>query len=306
MKIFITGGTGFIGSHLTKKLVGAEHRVTVLTRKIRPGRTLPTGAVYCEGDPNVPGKWQEIVADHDMVINLAGASIIGRWTENKKKEIRNSRINTTHHLVDGIEMAAAKGRQIALLSTSAVGYYGDRGDEPLTEESSAGTDFLGHLAQDWEREALRAEEYGARVVLCRFGLVLGSSGGVLAKMMPAFKLGLGSRLGSGRQWFSWIHQGELANIFAYLADKPELRGVFNCVAPESVTNDEFTRQLAQTLDRRVLPIGIPALVLKLAFGEMSTVLLGGQRVSPENLLQSGYVFRFSTISTALAELLKND
>ncbi len=306
MRIFITGGTGFVGSHLTKRLVEADHRVTVLTRKIRPGRSLPTGAAYCEGDPNVPGRWQETLADHDMVINLAGASIIGRWTETKKEEIRNSRINTTHHLVDGIEMAAAKGRQIALLSTSAVGYYGDRGDESLTEESKAGTDFLGHLAQDWEREALRAEEYGGRVVRCRFGLVLGTKGGVLGKMLPAFKLGLGSRLGSGRQWFSWIHQGELASIFAFLADKPKLSGIFNCVAPESVTNDKFTRQLAKALDRRVLPIGVPALVLKLAFGEMSTVLLGGQRVSPENLLRAGYIFRFPTLSAALADLLKKD
>ncbi|MBN2333135.1 MAG: TIGR01777 family oxidoreductase [Deltaproteobacteria bacterium] len=304
MKIFITGGTGFVGSHLAKKLVEAGHKVTVLTRKIRSGRILPSGASYCQGDPNVPGSWQETLADHDMAINLAGASIIGRWTESKKDEIRNSRINTTHHLVDGIEMAAAKGRQIALLSTSAVGYYGDRGDELLTEQSSPGTDFLGHLAQDWEREALRAEEYGARVVRCRFGLVLGATGGVLGKMLPAFRLGLGSRLGSGRQWFSWIHQGELASIFAFLVDKPALSGPFNCVAPESVTNDEFTRQLAQALDRRVLPIGIPALVLKLAFGEMSTVLLGGQRVSPENLREAGYVFRFPTVSEALTDLLK--
>lgn len=303
MEIFITGGTGFVGSHLTRRLLDAGHRVTVMTRKIRPGRTLPAGAVYCEGDPKLPGKWQENLAEHDMVINLAGESIIGRWTETKKAELRSSRINTTHHLVDGIAMAAAKGRQIALLSTSAVGYYGDRGNESLTEESSSGDDFLGQLAHDWEQEAIRAEEHGARVVRCRFGIVLGSTGGVLAKMLPAFKLGLGSRLGSGRQWFSWIHQDELASIFAYLADKPDLNGAFNCVAPETVTNKEFTHQLAQALDRRAFPIGIPGLALKLVLGEMSTVLLGGQRATPRNLLQAGYVFRFPTLSSALDDLI---
>lgn len=303
MKIFITGGSGFVGSHLTRELTGKGHQVTVLTRRIKPGKTLPAGAGFSAGDPNVPGPWQEEAAQHDLLINLAGASIFSRWTTARKDEIRNSRINTTHHLVDAIEMAAKDGKKVDLLSTSAVGYYGNRQSGLLNEESPAGDDFLAGVARDWEREALRAESFGGRVVRCRFGIVLGAGGGALGKMLPVFKLGLGSWLGSGRQWFPWIHQGELSRIFAFLVEHRELNGAFNCVAPEAVNNADFSRQLAARLGKRLLPLGVPAPVLKLALGEMAEVLLGGQQVTPASLQQAGYEFQFADLDSALADLL---
>ncbi|HDS17243.1 MAG TPA: TIGR01777 family protein [Proteobacteria bacterium] len=305
MKIFITGGSGFVGRHLTRELSARHHQVTILTRRPESGRGLPFGVDYCIGDPNLPGPWQESLSRHELVINLAGASIFSRWTDSKKAEIRDSRIRTTRHLVDGIEMATAANHKIALLSTSAVGYYGNRGDAKVEENDPAGVDFLAQVASAWEREALRAENFGARVVLCRFGIVLGPDGGALSKMLPLFRWGLGSHVASGRQWFPWIHQSELSRIFTFLVEQTNLSGVFNCVTPEPVTNAEFSRQLAAALQRWTLPLGVPELFLKLTLGEMASVLLGGQRVSPTRLLAAGYKFSFPNLKEALADLLRD-
>ncbi|MFA4915944.1 MAG: NAD-dependent epimerase/dehydratase family protein [Syntrophales bacterium] len=180
MKVFITGGSGFVGSFLTKKLIAQGHQVTILTRKITSPRTLPDGAVFSEGDPTKPGPWQENVANHEAVINLAGASIFKRWTKEYKKEVCDSRIPTTNNLVDALR--DRKGKETLLFSTSAVGYYGFHSDEELDENDKPGDDFLASLAHSWESAALQAKEYGARVVLCRFGVVLGKNGGALSRL----------------------------------------------------------------------------------------------------------------------------
>ena len=236
MRVFITGGSGFVGSKLTAELTGQGHQVTILTRSIRKNLLLPEGASFLQGDPTHEGPWQESVADHDAVINLAGASIFARWTDDYKRTLRESRLLTTRHIVEA--MAPRSGQETHLISTSAVGYYGFHGDEPLEEESPPGTDFLATLAADWEAAALEAKQYGARVVLCRFGIVLGRRGGALAQMLPSFRYWMGAPLGSGTQWFSWIHEQDLADIFRFVLERNDIDGPINCTAPDPVRNRE--------------------------------------------------------------------
>ena len=237
MRVFMTGGTGFVGSTLSGNLAREGHGVTLLTRKIGKNRPLPQGVSMVEGDPTEPGGWQETVGNHDAVVNLAGASIFRRWTDSEKRLIRDSRIETTRNLVNAI--AAGNGKNRTLLSASAVGYYGFHEDETVNEEAPPGKDFLAGVARDWEAEALKAQTPGTRVVLCRFGIVMGSGGGALQEMLPIFKKGLGSPLGSGNQWFSWIHQMDLVRIFMFLLERAELSGPFNCTTPEPVRNKDL-------------------------------------------------------------------
>jgi len=298
----MTGGTGFVGSTLTRKLTENGHEVTVLTRTIQKGRVLPKSASFLEGNPTKKGPWQQEVGEHDVVINLAGASIFSRWTEKNKRAIRESRIFTTKHLVEAL--AALEGRKATLLSTSAVGYYGFHEDEVLDENSPAGNDFLASVASEWEDTALEAKRFGVRVVLCRFGIVLGKHGGVLDKMVPIFKVGLGSQFGSGKQWFSWIHKQDLANIFLFLLEKEDLEGPINCTAPNPVRNNEFTKLLAETVHKpRIVPT-IPGFLLKSIIGELGSVLLKGQRVIPRRLSNNAFRFQFPTMKEALEDLLK--
>lgn len=303
MKIFITGGSGFVGTTLTRQLVNKGHHVTILTRHPETQTKPVTGVSFLAGDPNAPGPWQGAVAGHDLLINLAGASIFTRWTAASKQIIRDSRINSTHHLVDALEMASAPERPKTLLSTSAVGYYGAHGDEVLSEESPAGNDFLAQVARGWEGEAQRATKFGARVVCCRFGIVLGRKGGALSKMQPIFKLGLGSPLGDGNQWFSWIHEHDLAGIFSFLVDNQEISGPVNCVAHNPVTNAELSRELARQFGKKMFPVKVPAVVLKAVLGEMSSILLDGQRAYPNRLTAAGYQFKFGDLATALQSLM---
>ncbi len=304
MKVFITGGSGFVGSNLTQDLSAKGHQVSILTRRAKSNSNLPNGAVYVTGDPNAPGPWQQAIAGHDLIINLAGASIFTRWSAENKQKIRDSRINTTHHLVDALDMAPPEKRPQTLLSTSAVGYYGDHGDEILTEETPAGDDFLARVALAWEGEAERATNLGVRVVCCRFGIVLGSKGGALSKMLPLFKFGLGSPLGHGRQWFPWIHEKDLAGIFSFLVESPEIVGPVNCVSPNQVTNTDLTQALALELGKKVFPLNVPAFVLKIVMGEMSSILLKGQRVAPNKLNKAGYQFTFSDLNAALQDIIR--
>ena len=222
MRIFMTGGTGFVGSMLTKRLTERGHAVTLLTRKIRTDHPVPEGVAMTEGNPTEPGGWQKEVADHDVIINLAGASIFRRWTDAEKRRIHDSRIETTRNLVNAL--GPRNGMKTTLLSTSAVGYYGFHGDETLNEESLPGKDFLASVSREWEGTALKAEALGVRVVLCRFGIVLGAGGGALGEMIPIFNKGLGSPLGNGKQWFSWIHQMDLVRIFLFLMEREDLSG----------------------------------------------------------------------------------
>ncbi len=302
MKIFITGGTGFVGTSLTKALTAQGHQVTLLTRAVKPGRPLPPGASLLEGNPKEPGAWQKAVPDHEAFINLAGASIFSRWTEASKKEMRDSRILTTRNLVSAL--AGRKGRETILLSTSAVGYYGFHEDEAVTEETPPGSDFLALMARDWEAEARQAEALGVRVIPCRFGIVLGERGGALDQMIPLFKRGLGSPLGSGNQWFPWIHQRDLTRIFLFLLEQKEISGPINCTAPNPVRNRELTRVLAEVLDKSAFLPAVPGFMLKIILGEFGDVLLKGQKVLPQKLLGLGFRFEFPELKEALHNLLK--
>jgi uncharacterized protein len=300
MKIFITGGTGFVGTYLTKELTAQGHQVTLLTRAIKPGRALPPGAVFLEGNPKEPGPWQKAVAEHQGFINLAGASIFSRWTEASKKEMRDSRILTTRNLVSAL--GDRKGQETILLSTSAVGYYGFHEDEEITEETPPGSDFLALMARDWEAEAWKAEAFGVRVIRCRFGIVLGERGGALDQMIPLFSKGLGSPLGSGRQWFPWIHQQDLTRIFLFLLKQKEAAGPINCTTPNPVRNKELTRILAEVLGKPAFLPAVPGFMLKIILGEFGDVLLKGQKVLPQKLRGLGFQFEFPSLKEALQNL----
>jgi uncharacterized protein (TIGR01777 family) len=304
MNIFITGGTGFVGSHLTRQLTRQSHKVTLLTRSIKPGRPLPEGAVYLEGDPTRPGPWQEQVGFHDVVVNLAGASIFHRWTEEYKKSLRESRLLTTRNVVTAL--SARKGQETVLVNASAVGYYGFHQDEELDEDSLSGDDFLATLARDWEEEAARAAEWGVRVIRTRFGIVLGDKGGALDQMVPLFKKGLGSPLGSGQQWFSWIDQEDLSAVLLFLISQKEVSGPINCTAPHPVRNVDLTKILAEVLGKSTFLPAVPGIMLQIIMGEFGDVLLKGQKVLPRKLLSLGYTFRFPFIRDALNSLLNKD
>lgn len=303
MKIFMTGGTGFVGSYLTKMFTENGHEVTVLTRSARKGGELPSGVFFLEGDPKQTGVWQEKVAEHDAVINLAGTSIFTVWTAKNRQKILESRVQTTRSIVDALAKASAK--DLTLISASAVGYYGGRTDDKvLDEESPPGDDFLTEVSLKWEAEAKKAEDLGARVVITRFGIVLGKDGGALSKMLPPFKKCLGSPLGSGKQWFSWIHEQDLAAIMLFLLDNKVITGPVNCTAPEPVTNKELTKTLSNVLGCPAFMPSVPGFVLKALLGEFGDVVLKGQRVVPKKLLQEGFKFQFPTLREALLDLTR--
>ena len=301
MKIFITGGTGFVGRTLTAKLIEKGVAVTVLTRSVSGAARLGQGVNYVEGDPTSTGPWQDRVAEHDVIINLAGSSIFSRWTEKAKGMIRDSRILTTRHLVNAL--AAREGRETLLLSTSAVGYYGFHGDEELDENSPPGDDFLATLAGDWEAEAFRAKDHGIRVVTCRFGIVLGRRGGALERMVRPFKKWMGSPLGNGKQWLSWIHEEDLVRIYLFLIEKEGISGALNCTAPEPVRNRDLTLVLGEVLHKPIFLPPVPGLALRLVMGEFGSTLLKGQKVLPKRLLEKGFKHTFPTLREALMDLL---
>lgn len=295
MKILITGGTGFIGTALCQQLLQKNHDISVLSRHPKSvqninGKTINTLAFeQLKPDDN----WQAI-------INLAGAPIFAsRWTDARKQIMRDSRIKLTLQLVE--YMAKMDNKPQVFLSGSAIGYYGNQGDQILTEQSTIRRDFSQQLCQDWEAAALQAQALGIRVCLIRTGLVIAEHGGLLQRMLPAFKLCLGGPIGDGRQWMSWIHRQDWLNIAELLLNS-ELQGAFNATAPNPVTNNEFTQTLANRLHRpAILPM--PASFLKLLLGEMSELVLGSQRVLPERLLVAGYKFQYTELNDALTAAL---
>lgn len=301
MKVLVTGSTGLVGTAVGNELAREGHTVC---RLIRPVSTVAGGAK--EGfdvawNP-ATGQLGGAGVGADAVVNLAGASIAGgRWTKARKQLLRTSRIDTTRALVGALAKMNARPR--VLVSASAIGIYGDRGDERLSEESEPGTDFLAGLAQDWEAEALKAEALGIRVVLTRFGIVLARHGGALAKMLLPFKLGVGGSLGSGKQWMSWITLEDVVGAVRFAIENGSVRGAVNVVAPQPVQNAEFTQALAKALRRPGL-FPAPAFVLRLALGEMAdALLLSSQRVSTQKLQGLGYRFRFPELPSALGAVL---
>jgi uncharacterized protein (TIGR01777 family) len=301
MRIFITGGTGFIGRSLCKALLGAGHQLTVLSRKPEtvPGKC-GIGVVALKS-------LAEWTSDQhfDAVINLAGEPIIGpRWSEQRKQILWNSRVTLTEHLIDAIRNANSK--PTVLISGSAVGVYGDQGNEILDENSPpVRGEFGQELCEAWERVALSAREYGVRVCLLRTGLVIGKNGGFLRKMLLQFKLGLGARLGDGKQWMSWVHINDHVAMTQYLLESPTLDGAFNLTAPEPVRNDEFTQCLANVLRRPAL-LTVPAWLLRLGAGEMAELMLGSQRVIPKRFQGQDFKFLYNTLELALQDTLASN
>ena len=301
MRVFITGGTGFLGRALTEKLLGQGHSVTILTRSPKLRQQYTPSLAYVIGNPAQEGDWQEEVAKHEVVINLAGASIFRRWSEESKTILRKSRIETTRNIVAAL--AARKGQATTLLNGSAVGYYGFHSDDQEINEAGAnGNDFLAALTRDWEATACQAEQFEVRVVPCRIGVIIGPDGGALSKMLTAFRFGLGSPLGSGKQWFSWIHIDDLIRAFLFIIQNQAISGPVNCSAPHPVSNREMSKTLAQALHRPMLP-AVPAFMVRLLLGEFGSVLLEGQRVVPAKLIHNGFTFVHPSIDTAFRQVL---
>jgi uncharacterized protein (TIGR01777 family) len=296
MKVFVTGGTGFVGSRLVRRLVQEGHAVMVLTRS-RRGRDIP-GAEMIEGDPVQPGPWQEKLAGAEWVINLAGSSISRRWNPEVKKDLRDSRIFTTRNVVDAIPDKAGT----TLFNASAIGYYGFHGDEELRENAPSGSDFLGLLARDCEQEAMSAAGRGARVVITRFGLVLGEKGGLLGSLIPVFKRFLGGPVGSGKQWVSWVHIDDLVNSFLFLIDRRHVSGPVNITSPNPVRNAEFSKALAEALKVPAF-LTVPGFAARIALGEFAKAVLNGQRVIPGVLLAEGFPFSHPDIYEALRDVI---
>jgi uncharacterized protein len=302
MKILVTGSSGLVGTALVSSLARSGHTVCRLVRPQSAGGEWAREGFAVAWNPET-GELGGAGVGADAVVNLAGASIAGgRWTTERKALLRGSRIDTTRALVGALARMNARPR--VLVSASAIGIYGDRGDEVLTEESNPGTDFLAGLAREWEAEALKAEALGIRVVLARFGIILAREGGALPKMMLPFKFGAGGKLGSGQQWMSWVALEDVVGILRFAIENASLRGAVNIVSPQPLQNAEFTSALARTMHRPAL-FPAPAFALRLALGEMAdALLLSSQRILPHRLQQSSYTFLLPELGTALATILK--
>ncbi len=275
-------------------------RLPVLVRSEAKGKLLPTGESYVVGEGTRAGAWQNAIAGHDVLINLAGVPIFKRWTAAYKELLRDTRIMTTGNLVDAIP--AETGSSVTLVSTSAVGYYGFTGDEELDETAPPGNDFLAVLARDWEAEASRAQEKGARVVLARFGIVLGKDGGALPQMILPFRLFIGGPLGRGRQWFSWIHIQDLCRAAGFVIAENEINGPTNFTALVPARNKDLAEAVGKVL-RRPSIMPAPSFMIRSLMGEFGSVVLKGQRVVPRALQTRGFKFKFSNIEDALRDLL---
>jgi uncharacterized protein len=299
MKLLIAGASGFIGSALVQRLGQRSDSLKLLSRKPRP----PARAVNTEWlvwEPGVPGGWEESIEGADGVVNLAGEGIAEkRWTERQKELIRASRIDGTRALVQAIAKAKAKPK--FLINASAVGYYGPRGDETLTEESAPGKDYLAQVCVAWEAEAKKAQEYGVRVALLRTGIVLAKGKGALAKMVTPFKFFVGGRLGSGKQWMPWIHIEDEIGLILFLMENAGAHGAFNATAPNPVTMEEFCKALGKVLNRPSWA-PVPASLLTLLLGEMADLVLAGQKALPQAAQKLGYEFRYPNLAQALASL----
>lgn len=300
MKILITGATGLIGRRLCQSLTDDGHSVVAASRSANKPAGLAVAEIH-QWDPQSGPLSPAVLNGVDAVVNLAGEPLDARrWSDQQKKLIRDSRVVTTRNLVEGLR--SVDRRPEVLVSGSAVGFYGDRGDEQLDETSSPGRGFMSDVCQEWEREAGRATESGIRVVQVRTGVVLSAKGGAFQKMLAPFKLGLGGPLGSGRQWFPWIHEGDIAGIFRHSIATSSLAGPVNGVGPQPITNREFTRELARALHRPAF-LPVPEMALKVLMGEMSEVAFASQRVVPKVALASGYEFQYSRLALALANLV---
>ena len=299
MRIGITGATGFIASHLIPRLLAHGHTCVAYSRPVtaakqRPGFQSGQPVPGCAETRALGGDSLPDVSALDAIVNLAGESIQGYWTQAKKERIRSSRINFTRALVAALPRSEVR----VLVSGSATGFYGHRGDELLPESAPRGTGFLADVSAEWENAAVAAEQHGVRVALLRTGFVIAPRGGAMDKIRPLFRLGLGGRLGSGKQWMPWVHLDDVCGVIIHLLENENLHGAFNVVAPHPVTNAAFTQTLAAALHRpAILPA--PAFALRLALGELSSLVLDSTRAAPERTISSGYTFLHAELAQAL-------
>ena len=297
MKILIGGSHGLVGTALIKSLEAQGHEIFRLVRHA------PTSKTEVEWSPDRYSIALARIEGFDAVVNLAGESIAeGRWTDEKKRRIRESRVKGTKLLGDALANLTVRPK--TFVCASAIGYYGNRGDELLTETSAPGDDFLAKVCAEWEQATALAAEKGIRVVNARFGVILDNNGGALQKMLPPFRMGVGGRIGSGKQWMSWIALDDVIGGIKFALANESVRGPVNFVSPNPVTNAEFTKTLGKVLSRPTI-FSIPAFAVKLMFGEMGeALLLGGQRVAPVRLVGGGFEFRYPQLQAALGHILE--
>lgn len=306
MKVAITGATGFVGSLLVQRLHAKGHQIVVLTRnttfaqKVFPSETFPNVEIIAY-TPNTSGSWQSVITSCDGVVNLAGEPIgEGRWTPERKQEILNSRKLGTQKIVEAITNANPK--PTVLINASAIGYYGTSETATFDETSLSGSDFLAQVCQIWEAEARKVKDAGVRLVILRFGIVLGN-GGALDKMIPPFKLFAGGPIGSGRQWFSWIHVDDLVSLILEALTKPEIEGVYNGTAPNPVRMADLSQTLGEVMNRPSwLPV--PGFAIEALLGDGAMVVLEGQQVLPKRTLETGFEYKYPNLQSALAQILK--
>jgi uncharacterized protein (TIGR01777 family) len=312
MRVFITGGTGLVGTHLVKKLRERGDQIVVLSRRPEAAAQLGGDITVVTGDPMLLGPWMDSVIGCDAVVNLAGEGIFNRrWSQEFKDLIYASRIKSTDNIVTALGKSKPDGQgtegeppapQRTLINASAVGYYGPHGDEELTEASLAGNDFLAKVCLDWEKAAQAASVHGVRVVCLRTGIVLANTGGPLAKMLTPFKLFVGGPIAGGRQYMSWIHIEDEVGLILFALDRSEINGPLNAAAPHPVTNREFSKALGRVLGRpSFLPT--PGFALRITLGQVAEIITTGQRVLPKKAQETGYSFKFTDIEPALRDLL---
>jgi uncharacterized protein (TIGR01777 family) len=301
MKVIITGGTGLIGSALSKSLVDDNHEVIVLSRSPMKAENLPPAVQVVEWDARSAKGWGHLAAGADAIVNLAGESLAeGRWTDARKEKIRHSRLNAGRAVVEAVEAAETKPN--VLIQSSAVGYYGPRNGQEIDEQAQAGDDFLAQICVEWEAATAPVEEMGVRRVIARSGPVLSTESGALPRMLLPFKMFVGGPVGSGEQGFSWIHLADEVAAIRFLIENSAASGPFNLSAPNPVTNAQFSQALGKALHRpAVMPV--PAFMLKLIYGEMATVILEGQQAVPNRLTELGFTFQFPHVDGALEDLV---
>ncbi|MFW5730800.1 MAG: TIGR01777 family oxidoreductase [Desulfonatronovibrionaceae bacterium] len=298
MKYFIAGGTGFIGRFLIEHLLQKKEQVTALVRD--EARYTPSGKELktVSGDPLKHGPWQEEARAADVIINLTGSPIMTNWTEKARQMILDSRVNSTMNIVSALKQAEPR----VFICANAVGYYGPRGDEPVYDQDPPGNNFLAQVAVKWQEAAMQASEYGHRVIVPRFPAVLGPNGGALSEMLPIFRKGLGGKLGNGKQWFPWVHITDLVRGLHFVSKNTSISGALNLCSPQTLTNAEFTRALGKVLKRPAF-LRVPEVALKMAYGDVATMLLTGQKCIPQVLQENDFVFRFAHIDKALQDII---